>query len=1176
LYVVTVHWMSNNPLLSSLVVRNAAAPLVPSFLPLQSVYTLQLAHDESENSIVWSFEHSASSASVVLVEGGVELPVALSSNNETVPLNWQVGDTTVRIVSRAEDGIGNATYLLFVHRRSNDTSLAMLICPDTLINTTHIDEGNFRSAVRAAQRGGVIACMAMANHPAAFVEYRLTAGSATSGGGVWSPVSSQSPWSTDTLLMEFESNVIEFRVTSEEGNWNIFTLDLFVQSDDASLASLQPTNSSWPALQPTFHSAISEYTLALSNQQDTLALTAVRSHSRANYSYSFSIVDEFNPTAAPMPVFVDDLFSSSNETAPLPLPEGDSLLFIHVVSEDGSAERTYTVRVHRISAISSLAALSCSACGDRGTDNRPSQPAGSGSPRAVGLQPLFHNATLAYSLISPAALSSLSFVAFPTRLSSTVVAELNGELVAAPARGSSPLLMDIGPLLFGDNTLLLTVRSEVGDTTTVYNVSIYRLSADGVVAICVPDATPVDQQPANWEPEYSEHRFVFASNVSAIALSLAPRSNLARSLDYSFDAGVHWINATRTVDAVGDVSFFLPNVSLPIGASMLRVLVQAEDDTARFYTLRLYRLNADTTLVQFDCQPLMAPLPIEQIDTTDLAVTQHQMAAVAPPNTATLRCLMVPASAASTMQLCQYGDATALPLADAQCQSILSGESSADLPLINFGTVLLEARITSEDHSSRSYFVRVHVPSDDRRLSWLTVELDGVARQLAPPFNPAQNSYRVFIDRDDNPSIDSMQWPSVVMAAAVQPTSNISVLGNDGALQPLVLAAASIVNTSSILQLRVTSEIGTTNEIQVSVHPVSHLMFRCVGSRNLSDLVPAGVESMSPMDCLVQTPSGAKPVGGDITLRLQILAEDGTWLSDVATLKAESDTPIWSGVPFDSPSIAAAGKSFTVGFALTGSAAHQFIAPPNVSFAFLEVPLLSMLHRGVSGTGGPVGIFASVQPPLHAGERYYSSVLGDTYDMLELHFRMHAFDGLTVFHENDAFAALQNVDDEWRRQIVFGHDPSLLMMSRHGNPGDAQSLNAPNSTLLVRMLPGQNQLKLCWDKWRCTFGTGQMWRCRRRKLCCTIHRSIVMSCREPRYGWARSCCHWIRSHGWRIWALNGARRRILSCSSSEVHALVLLRRAIPIARPWPHLLLASCGLMAQCFRSQAATLSLCW
>jgi hypothetical protein len=99
---------------------------------------------------------------------------------------------------------------------------------------------------------------------------------------------------------------------------------------------------------------------------------------------------------------------------------------------------------------------------------------------------------------------------------------------------------------------------------------------------------------------------------------------------------------------------------------------------------------------------------------------------------------------------------------------------------------------------------------------------------------------------------------------------------------------------------------------------------------------------------------------------------------------------------------------------------------------------------------------------LHADERNYSSVLGDTYDVLELYFRMHAFDGLTVFHENDAFAAQQLVVDEWRRQIVFGHDPELLMLSRHGDPGDAQQLNAPNTTLLIHMLPGRNQLKLRW------------------------------------------------------------------------------------------------------------------
>jgi hypothetical protein len=217
------------------------------------------------------------------------------------------------------------------------------------------------------------------------------------------------------------------------------------------------------------------------------------------------------------------------------------------------------------------------------------------------------------------------------------------------------------------------------------------------------------------------------------------------------------------------------------------------------------------------------------------------------------------------------------------------------------------------------------------------------------------------------------------------------------------------------------------------------------------------------MDCKVQTLSDAKPVGGDITLLLQILAEDGTWLRDVATLTAEGGANVWTSVSVGAPSIAAAGKTFTVGFALSGSAAHQFIAPPNVSFPLLDVPLLSMRHRGVSATSGPTGVFASVQPSLHASQNNYSSILGDTYDLLELRFTVHVVDDLTVFHENDAFAARQMVDDEWRRQIEFAHDPELLTMSRFHDPADAQHLSAPNSTLLIGMLPGRNQFKLRWE-----------------------------------------------------------------------------------------------------------------
>jgi hypothetical protein len=681
----------------------------------------------------------------------------------------------------------------------------------------------------------------------------------------------------------------------------------------------------------------------------------------------------------------------------------------------------------------------------------------------VGLQPSFHNATLAYSLISPAALSPLRFVVFPSRLLSSLRAELNGALIAGPLQGSSPLLINVGPLLFGNNTLLLNVRSEAGDTTTIYNVSIYRLSADAAVATCISDVAAVQQLPTQWQPDGDNHRFSFAADVSQVSLSLTPRSNVARSLDYSLDAGVHWLNATRAVSATGAPSFLLPNITLPLGSTLLRLFVQAEDDTLRSYTVRLHRLDSNTALVQLDCQPLMAPLSLTGINTTDPAATQHQLAAVAPPNTPTLRCNMVAASVGATIQLCNYDGAAALALAAPQCQSDSSFNFTATTPLVNFATTLLEVRVTAEDAvHMRSYFVRVYVLSDDRWLSWLTIEIDGVARQLAPPFNPMQGDYRVFIDRDDNPNIDTMQWPSVIMAAAVQPTSNISVLNSDGSLQPLIAAATSVVNTSSVLQLRVTSEIGSTSDVRVSIHSVSHLEFRCPGSRNPSDLVPVGVVSESPIECVIQTPSNAKAIAGGVALRVQLIAENGRWLKDVATLTAASGTNLWASVSFESPSLVAAGKTFTVGFSLSGQAAHQFLAPSNVTFALLDLPLWSMQQRGLNGTGGTTGGFVNIQRSLHAGERNYSSVMGDMYDVLELRMMMHSIDELVLFHENDVFAAQQKEQDEARRLMLFANDPAQLALSRNEDPRDAQQLKSPNSTLFVRLLTGRNQLKMHW------------------------------------------------------------------------------------------------------------------
>jgi hypothetical protein len=320
----------------------------------------------------------------------------------------------------------------------------------------------------------------------------------------------------------------------------------------------------------------------------------------------------------------------------------------------------------------------------------------------------------------------------------------------------------------------------------------------------------------------------------------------------------------------------------------------------------------------------------------------------------------------------------------------------------------------------------------------------------------------VFVDRDDNPNVDTMQWPSVLMAAAVQPTSNISVWNSDGSLQPLGAAASSVVNTSSVLQLRVTSEIGSISDVRVTIHAVSHLEFRCSGSRNPSDLVPVGVVSESPIDCVIQTPSNVKAIAGGIALRIQLIAENGRWLKDVATLTAASGANLWASVSFESPSLVAAGKTFTVGFSLSGQAAHQFMAPSNVTFALLDLPLWSMQQRGLNGTGGTTGGFVNIQRSLRGRELNYSSVMGDMYDVLELRMMMHSIDELVLFHENDAFAAQQREEDETRRQMLFANDPVQLALSRNEDPRDAQQLKSPNSTLFVRLLTGRNQLKMHW------------------------------------------------------------------------------------------------------------------
>jgi len=454
------------------------------------------------------------------------------------------------------------------------------------------------------------------------------------------------------------------------------------------------------------------------------------------------------------------------------------------------------------------------------------------------------------------------------------------------------------------------------------------------------------------------------------------------------------------------------------------VRAQAEDESTEDYELTLYRQDANASLLQIDCQPTLGELgPLRPNEYAPV-----QLDIQAPPRTPSLSCVLTPASTSASLHVCSYGNSSAVPLADPVCLPLLAGELSLPLLLIGVGRTLVEFRVTADDTTlQRSFFVRTYVPSDDWRLAALGLRLNGTALPLVPTFSSERLRYWVFVSQNDS------HWLAELSAVPVQPSTELFLALNE-TWHPLSSVPPTVpVVVGSTLQLRARSEWGPADDYFVTVASRSHVRLFCPGARNLSQLLPVGFVSDTRHWCEVQTPSGRPPLGGNVSLSIDFRSANGELLPGSTVIDALNGTAApWGNVSFGAPP-ASSGDHFTVRFALSGPAAHQYVVPDEAVFALLDTSLLSMQVAGLSAAGVPAAPVA-VMPTLHASVRNFSCVLGETYPSLRLSFNLQPVDELRVWHEGDALAAQQAQHQSW-----------------------------PSSSLAVRMLPGYNRLTLYWE-----------------------------------------------------------------------------------------------------------------
>ena len=273
-YTVTVtREPSNNATLSSLTVSSGT--LTPTFNANTTSYTVEVSSSLENITINATTTHANAT-----VTGTGQKPLSMGSN----PFD---------IVVTAEDGTTTKTYTVTVNRINNDATLASLtVSSGTLTPTFNANTTSYTVAVGNSIEN--ITINATATHP-----------NATIAG-------------TGAKTLNVGANPFDIVVTAEDGTTTkTYTVTVTrAASNDATLSSLTVSTGT---LTPVFNTNTISYTVAVSNNVESITINAAATHANATVT------------------------GAGEKT----LNVGENPFDIVVTAEDGTTTKTYTVTVTR-------------------------------------------------------------------------------------------------------------------------------------------------------------------------------------------------------------------------------------------------------------------------------------------------------------------------------------------------------------------------------------------------------------------------------------------------------------------------------------------------------------------------------------------------------------------------------------------------------------------------------------------------------------------------------------------------------------------------------------------------------------------------------------------------------------------------------------------------------------
>jgi len=685
-YVIRIHRMSNDASLNSLQITPPGTGLSPIFAPTYTqaagyTFRMTVAPAVTSVQITSTLNYPLAVQQWAQGDGGY---TAWKSGDATPALNLALGDNRLFVRVYAEDATTNV-YAIVVRRLSAATTLASItessIALSPPFNPNVLSYSmNASSSVATFQFKPVLAADSVAATLLLDVS-QLGANYVPQANGVLTPIISL-PIGDITVLL---------KVLAEDGATNrVYSISIHRIALVATLSSMtvMPVGL---GLVPPFNTSTFTYSMELLSSDAGVYIIPTLTQPLAVITYNLNGATATTQTAV-----------SGVSTPLIALPFGVTQIQVIVRAEDTVTSNIYRINIHKYSSVSSMAVLN------------PSQT----------IAPVFNPTVLTYTLTVAPAVTSINFQPSPTSLVSTMSYTLNGGLshpIGTNVR--TPLLA----LQVGANTIVFTVWSEDGLYSTIYTISVYRLSDNTNTFSINLDPPGSGLVPVfDNQNQTSPYSFVLAAADSALVLTVIAAYPKARQQ--------YRLNDDPYFPMVYNQTMVTPAIVPPFGFFSITLKVIAEDNKyVRETTINMRRISAQATIPEVVTSNPLVP-------NYDLLTTDYVTTLAAATSNFTVRFVLASSRANAEWAIGDVILGLAFnKLTLVRDERVNTATGVFTVPAVT-GNSTLRLRITSEDTFVQVvYNIRMHRLSADTHL--VRLSLPG----LTPAFDPNVFSYTALV-----------------------------------------------------------------------------------------------------------------------------------------------------------------------------------------------------------------------------------------------------------------------------------------------------------------------------------------------------------------------------------------------------------------------------------------------